>query len=105
MKSTRRNHYRMLHVQPEAPPEIIAASYRTLMQKLRAHPDLGGDADYAVLLNEAYAVLSDPQRRQRYDAEPGSAYLLRPDGYVAARFRNAARPVLDAALARASGAN
>jgi 3-(3-hydroxy-phenyl)propionate hydroxylase len=42
---------------------------------------------------------------KRYDAEPGTAYLLRPDGYVAARFRNAARPVLDAALARASGAN
>ncbi|HEX7925177.1 MAG TPA: FAD-dependent oxidoreductase [Bradyrhizobium sp.] len=40
---------------------------------------------------------------KRYDAEPGTAYLLRPDGYVAARFRNAARPVLDAALARASG--
>src|SRR5258708_32059923 len=24
--------------------------------------------------------------RSRYDAEPGTAYLLRPDGYVAARF-------------------
>ncbi|MGY3584151.1 3-(3-hydroxy-phenyl)propionate hydroxylase [Bradyrhizobium sp. USDA 4341] len=42
---------------------------------------------------------------KRYDAEPGSAYLLRPDGYVAARFRNAERPALDAALARASGLN
>ncbi|WP_298375722.1 FAD-dependent oxidoreductase [uncultured Bradyrhizobium sp.] len=40
---------------------------------------------------------------KRYDAEPGTAYLLRPDGYVAARFRNAARPALDAALARAAG--
>jgi 3-(3-hydroxy-phenyl)propionate hydroxylase len=41
----------------------------------------------------------------RYDAEPGSAYLLRPDGYVAARFRHLAREGLDAALARASGIN
>ena len=41
----------------------------------------------------------------RYDAEPGTAYLLRPDGYVAARFRHPARPVLDAALARAAGMN
>jgi 3-(3-hydroxy-phenyl)propionate hydroxylase len=40
---------------------------------------------------------------KRYDAEPGTAYLLRPDGYVAARFRHPTRPVLDAALARASG--
>jgi 3-(3-hydroxy-phenyl)propionate hydroxylase len=41
----------------------------------------------------------------RYDAEPGTAYLLRPDGYVAARFRHPTRPVLDAALARATGHN
>jgi 3-(3-hydroxy-phenyl)propionate hydroxylase len=41
----------------------------------------------------------------RYDAEPGTAYLLRPDGYVAARFRHPTRPTLDAALARASGLN
>jgi 3-(3-hydroxy-phenyl)propionate hydroxylase len=42
---------------------------------------------------------------QRYDAEPGTAYLLRPDGYVAARFRHPTRPALDAALARAAGIN
>jgi 3-(3-hydroxy-phenyl)propionate hydroxylase len=42
---------------------------------------------------------------KRYDAEPGSAYLLRPDGYVAARFRHPTRERLDAALARASGLN
>jgi 3-(3-hydroxy-phenyl)propionate hydroxylase len=41
----------------------------------------------------------------RYDAAPGTAYLLRPDGYVAARFRHPTRPALDAALARASGHN
>ena len=42
---------------------------------------------------------------QRYDAEPGTAYLLRPDGYVAARFRHPTREGLDAALARAAGHN
>lgn len=49
--------------------------------------------------------LADPDglAAARYDAEPGTAYLLRPDGYVAARFRHPARPALDAALARASG--
>jgi 3-(3-hydroxy-phenyl)propionate hydroxylase len=41
----------------------------------------------------------------RYDAEPGTAYLLRPDGYVAARFRHPTRAGLDAALARAAGIN
>jgi 3-(3-hydroxy-phenyl)propionate hydroxylase len=41
----------------------------------------------------------------RYDAEPGTAYLLRPDGYVAARFRQPTRPALERALARATGIN
>jgi 3-(3-hydroxy-phenyl)propionate hydroxylase len=49
----------------------------------------------------------DPQgfAGERYDAEPGTAYLLRPDGYVAARFRHPTQPALDAALARAAGLN
>jgi 3-(3-hydroxy-phenyl)propionate hydroxylase len=42
---------------------------------------------------------------QRYDAEPGTAYLLRPDGYVAARFRHPRRPALQSAFARAAGSN
>ena len=41
----------------------------------------------------------------RYDAEPGTAYLLRPDGYVAARFRQPTRSALEGALARATGIN
>jgi 3-(3-hydroxy-phenyl)propionate hydroxylase len=41
----------------------------------------------------------------RYDAEPGTAYLLRPDGYVAARFRHPSAGAVAAALARATGLN
>jgi len=63
----RRNLYRILHVQPDAPEEIIRSSYRTLMTKLRRHPDLGGDHFTATLINEAYAVLSDPAKRAAYD--------------------------------------
>ena len=40
---------------------------------------------------------------RRYDAEPGSAYLLRPDGYVAARFRHPGKSTVEAALSRACG--
>jgi hypothetical protein len=63
----RRNYYRILHVQPDAPTEVIRASYRTLMHKLRMHPDLGGDHWNATLINEAYGVLTDPHRRAAYD--------------------------------------
>src|SRR5262249_17897799 len=42
---------------------------------------------------------------KRYDAESGATYLLRPDGYVAARFRQPGRRTIDAALARACGLN
>ena len=41
----------------------------------------------------------------RYDACPGSVYLLRPDGYVAARFRGPRQSTIGAALARAAGNN
>ena len=68
-----RNFYQILHVQPDAPAEIIRASFRTLMTKLRRHPDLGGDHHTATLINEAYAVLSDPARRAAYDHESQSA--------------------------------
>lgn len=51
--------------------------------------------------------LADPAglTAKRYDAEPGSAYLLRPDGYVAARFRHPTRAGVAAALSRAQGLN
>jgi 3-(3-hydroxy-phenyl)propionate hydroxylase len=42
---------------------------------------------------------------KRYDAEPGSAYLLRPDGYVAARFRHPTPAAIATALSRAQGLN
>jgi hypothetical protein len=63
------DYYAILHVDPAAPAEVIRASYRTLMQQLRAHPDLGGDHEAAARLNAAYAVLKDATRRAQYDAE------------------------------------
>jgi hypothetical protein len=74
-----RNLYHVLHVQPEAPAEIIKASYRALMSSLRAHPDLGGDTEKAAQINAAYAVLGDPERRRDYDLS-----LSRPDGRASA---------------------
>lgn len=47
--------------------EIIQASYRTIMQKLKAHPDLGGDTWNASVINEAYQTLTDHEKRIQYD--------------------------------------
>jgi len=70
----RRNYYRILHVQSDAPLAVIKSSYKTIMHKLRAHPDLGGDTENAALINEAYRVLSDPVKRARYDRENKSLH-------------------------------
>ena len=66
-RENRRNYYRGLQVQPDAPAEVIKASYRTLMHKLRHHPDLGGDQWNAAIINDAYAVLSNIEKRAAYD--------------------------------------
>lgn len=64
------NHYDQLKVARDAPPEVIRASYKALSQKY--HPDRNpGDADAArimQIINAAYAVLSDPDKRRLHDA-------------------------------------
>jgi hypothetical protein len=69
MSQRAKTHYDVLLVHPDAPLEIIRASYRTLMQRLKAHPDLGGDHAAAAEINAAYAVLKDSAQRAAYDME------------------------------------
>ncbi len=71
--NARRDYYKILHVHSDADPEIIKVSYRTLMQTLKLHPDLGGDHAEAALINEAYSVLSNPSSRAHYDKLLGLA--------------------------------
>jgi hypothetical protein len=62
-------HYDTLKVARDAPPEVVRAAYRALT--LKYHPDRhasNADATQAMaLLNSAYDVLSDPQKRREYD--------------------------------------
>lgn len=74
--TNRRNHYRVLHVQPDAPFDVIRASYRTLLQTLKLHPDLGGDHWTAAHVNAAYHVLSDTLKRAQYDRELLATYHI-----------------------------
>lgn len=65
-----KDYYRVLGVDRDASPAVIKESYRKLA--FEYHPDRNrGDSsalERMKEINEAYAVLSDPAKRQRYDA-------------------------------------
>ena len=61
------DYYETLQISPNAEPETVHRVYRLLAQ--RFHPDnaeTGNDARFRQL-TEAYEILSDPQRRAKYD--------------------------------------
>ncbi|RCV14917.1 hypothetical protein SETIT_3G017100v2 [Setaria italica] len=62
--------YELLGVERSSPQSEIKAAYRSLQK--RCHPDVAGAADghdMAIVLNEVYALLSDPAARLAYDQE------------------------------------
>lgn len=61
------DYYIILQVHPEAHQEVIKRAYRTIIGMLQAHPDLGGEHEDAIRMNEAYRVLSHPETRKAYD--------------------------------------
>ena len=69
MIKNQRNYYRILQVQPDATQKVIKNNYRTLLQKMRLHPDLGGDEWNASLINKAFSILRNPAKRAAYDRE------------------------------------
>ena len=74
----RRDYYQILGVPRDASPEQIKQAYRRLARQY--HPDVNKSAEAAEKfkqINEAYQVLSDPEKRRAYDlygtAEPAVA--------------------------------
>lgn len=59
------DYYRILGVAKEANASQIKARYQSLAKMF--HPDHNGDDSVMSLINEAYQVLSDPQKRYNYD--------------------------------------
>jgi curved DNA-binding protein CbpA len=59
------NPYEVLGIEANASPDDIDKAFRRL--SLKYHPDHGGDPGQFKQLNEAYAVLSDPERRKLFD--------------------------------------
>jgi hypothetical protein len=65
------DYYHVLDVTRTATDAEIKAAYRLAAKG--AHPDAGGTAKAMERVNEAYAVLSDPQHRREFDAKLTSA--------------------------------
>lgn len=64
----RMDHYSTLGVPRDADQETIKRAFRKLA--MQHHPDKGGDPNEFQKINEAYNVLSDPDRRYQYDNPP-----------------------------------
>lgn len=67
-----KNYYDILQVNRNASPEIIEKAYKTLAKKY--HPDLQSEENKKQAeeilkeMNEAYEVLSVPEKKEKYDA-------------------------------------
>ena len=80
-----KDYYQALGVPRDAPVEEIKKAYRKLARKY--HPDVSKEKDAEARMkevNEAYAVLSDPEKRAAYDQvgkgyQPGQEFRPPPD--------------------------
>jgi DnaJ-class molecular chaperone len=59
------DHYTTLGVAKNATPDEIKKAYRKLASK--HHPDKGGDTSMFQKIEEAYRILSDPEKKAHYD--------------------------------------
>lgn len=60
-----KSYYDILGVKKNASADEIKKAFRKLAQK--HHPDAGGDEEQFKQINEAYEVLSDPEKKAQYD--------------------------------------
>lgn len=81
------DHYEALGVSKDAPPEEIKKAHRKKARK--HHPDNGGDPEQFLMVQYAYEVLSDEERRRRYDnGEPEPQNVIQEAfSYVANMFK------------------
>ena len=98
MKRVIHTHYDNLRIQRNATQGIIKAAYRALSYEY--HPDRNPDRDTTrimQILNDAYAVLSDPGARAKYDAQVAAEEAATVDDSQAAAEAERQREVSDEA--------
>ncbi|KAK0207969.1 hypothetical protein DFS33DRAFT_397101 [Desarmillaria ectypa] len=64
-RSKTKDYYKILGVPRECSSADIKKAYRK--ESLKHHPDKGGDEEQFKLVAEAHTVLSDPEKRSKYD--------------------------------------
>ncbi|GAB4038486.1 MAG: DnaJ C-terminal domain-containing protein [Rubrivivax sp.] len=93
-----KDYYDVLGVAPDAGVDEIKKAYRRLARKY--HPDVSKEGDAAARMsevNEAWAVLSDPERRAAYDAlarsrRDGERFTPGPDWDAGFEFAGSGAP-------------
>ena len=74
--------YTALGVDKNATPAEIKKAYRKMA--IKHHPDKGGDPETFKEISKAYEILSDPEKRQKYDrfGEEGGTILTTDFGLL-----------------------
>lgn len=72
-QGARMTYYQVLEVSENASVEIIRAAWKILSRVYHPDNQESGNAEKFRSLHEAYSVLSDPVKKQIYDAELGAA--------------------------------
>ena len=98
-----RDYYKTLGVAREAPADEVKKAYRKLARKY--HPDVSKEPDaekHMKEVNEAYEVLSDPEKRAAYDQlgkgyQPGQDFRPPPGWDAGFEFSERGRPGAEAA--------
>ena len=91
LQDLNKDYYKTLGVGKEADAHELKSAFRSLSKQ--HHPDVGGDEEKFKEINDAYSVLSDPQKRQAYDRpNPTDGMAGFPFGFNPFGFGNRRRP-------------
>ena len=75
-----RDYYSVLGVTPASEDVVIRAAYRALMRRYHPDADPSSEASQrAAAINAAYAVLSDTEKRARYDGSLAAQRLIKTE--------------------------